>query len=176
MSLLSVLLVFTSNVNLSLKRLNLCHTVQPSTFLPNKQNETRHLCVPVVVGHQEKPGRVKKKPHRARTTIVQNIAAQENVSFLKVKKTRKKKKRLVREKACNENVFQAGQDGGCKYLNVLNAECLLLSSFKFKQLLCEFHLNKEKKNTRAGWLCLASRTGFWHKSKVNPDVWAGLSA
>lgn len=109
MSLLSVLLVFTSNVNLSLKRLNLCHTVQPSTFLPNKQNETRHLCVPVVVGHQEKPGRVKKKPHRARTTIVQNIAAQENVSFLKVKKTRKKKKDWSGRKHVMKMSFRQGK-------------------------------------------------------------------
>lgn len=48
-------------------------------------------------------------------------------------------------------------------------------SFKFKQFLCEFHLDKEKYQRQAGgaW---PPGLGSWHNSKINPDEWAGLPA
>lgn len=91
------------------------------------------------------------------------------VSFLKVKKLEKKK--LVREKACNENISRADRGGGCKDLNVLNAKCLFSSSFKFKQLLCEFHLNKEKIPEQAGW---AWSPGLAFGIKVRSTQMCGL--
>lgn len=63
-------------------------------------------------------------------------------------------------------------------LSILNAKCLLSSSFKFKQFLCKFHLKNEKKKKIPEQAGCAWPPGlaFGIKSKVNPDVWAGLSA